>query len=50
MSKVSGKGRNHPFWQAEDLVTADELAEIKGTINYEIVCAVGSRVPRIYIS
>ncbi len=38
------------FGRPEDLVTADELAEIKGTINYEIVCAVGSRVPRIYIS
>ncbi|MDD3895021.1 MAG: alanine racemase [Syntrophomonadaceae bacterium] len=38
------------FGKSEDLVTADELAEIEGTINYEIVCAVSSRVPRIYIS
>ena len=37
------------FGKPEDLVTADELAEIEGTINYEVVCAVGSRVPRIYI-
>lgn len=37
------------FGKPQDLVTADELAEIEGTINYEIVCAVGSRVPRIYI-
>lgn len=28
---------------------ADELAEKIGTINYEIVCMVGRRVPRVYI-
>jgi len=28
--------------------TADELAHRLDTINYEIVCAVGKRVPRIY--
>lgn len=27
----------------------DEVAEKIGTINYEIVCAVGKRVPRIHI-
>lgn len=30
-------------------VSAEELAEIEGTINYEIVCDVGKRVPRVYI-
>lgn len=29
--------------------TADSLAEHTGTINYETVCLVGKRVPRIYI-
>lgn len=29
---------------------ADELAEKIGTINYEIVCMVGRRVPRVYVS
>lgn len=29
---------------------ADELAEKIGTINYEIVCMVGRRIPRVYIS
>ena len=29
--------------------TADSLAENTGTINYETVCLVGKRVPRIYI-
>lgn len=29
---------------------ADELAEMIGTINYEIVCMVGRRIPRVYIS
>lgn len=29
-------------------ITADELARLEGTINYEIVCNLGRRVPRIY--
>jgi alanine racemase len=27
----------------------DEVATLANTINYEVVCAVGSRVPRIYM-
>jgi len=27
----------------------DEVARALGTINYEIVCAVSGRVPRIYL-
>lgn len=34
--------------QGDQEVTADELADLIGTINYEIVCMVSSRVPRIY--
>jgi alanine racemase len=30
-------------------ITADEVAEIGGTVNYDIVCAVGRRVPRVFI-
>ncbi len=30
--------------------TADVLAANNGTINYEVLCAVGARVPRIYIN
>lgn len=33
----------------EDTVSADELAAINGTINYEMICAIGERVPRFYI-
>jgi alanine racemase len=36
------------FGRPEDGVTADDLAGILGTINYEIVCMIGARVPRIY--
>lgn len=36
--------------QGSQQVTADELAELMGTINYEIVCMVGSRIPRIHIN
>ena len=28
---------------------ADEIAAHLGTINYEIVCMVGKRVPRVYV-
>ena len=30
-------------------VTVDDIAEKLGTINYEVTCDVGRRVPRIYI-
>lgn len=30
-------------------ISVEELAELTGTINYEIVCVLGRRVPRIYI-
>lgn len=30
-------------------ISADEIAEMIGTINYEVVCMVSRRVPRIYI-
>ena len=30
-------------------IPVEELAELTGTINYEIVCVLGRRVPRIYI-
>lgn len=32
-----------------DTVTADYLADLVGTINYEIVCMISKRVPRIYL-
>ncbi|WP_317366531.1 alanine racemase [uncultured Tyzzerella sp.] len=30
-------------------ITAEELARLQNTINYEIVCNIGKRVPRVYI-
>ncbi len=33
----------------KNTVSAEELANIAGTINYEIVCDVGKRVPRVYV-
>ena len=35
--------------QGADEITADEIAEHVGTINYEVVCSVGPRVPRRYV-
>ncbi|HTP26510.1 MAG TPA: alanine racemase [Anaeromyxobacteraceae bacterium] len=34
--------------QGNERIGADELAERQGTISYEILCAIGKRVPRIY--
>ena len=33
----------------EEIITADELASLYGTIGYEVVCGISKRVPRIYI-
>jgi len=35
--------------QGNDEISADEIAETIGTINYEIVTAITGRVPRIYL-
>lgn len=34
--------------QGNELITAEDVAAIWGTINYEVTCAIGSRVPRLY--
>lgn len=34
--------------QGKEQITAEELAQLSGTISYEIVCGLGSRIPRIY--
>ena len=33
----------------DEFITADELAKNNGTIGYEMICAIGERVPRFYI-
>lgn len=35
--------------QGSSVITAEELAQLDGTINYEIVCNVGKRVPRVFV-
>jgi len=32
----------------EEKISADDLANIVGTISYEILCGIGKRVPRVY--
>jgi alanine racemase len=34
--------------QGKQQISAEELAELSGTISYEIVCGLGNRIPRIY--
>ena len=36
--------------QKKEFISADELAEYADTINYEIVCSLGNRLPRVYRS
>ena len=33
----------------DDAITADEIAELRGTINYEVVCDFGLRLEKIYV-
>jgi len=35
--------------QGSERITADEIAKMTGTIAYEVLCAISSRVPRIYL-
>jgi alanine racemase len=35
--------------QGKEEISVDELAAKIGTINYEIVCVIGKRVPRVYL-
>ena len=34
--------------QGKEIITADDIAHMSGTIGYEIVCGISKRVPRIY--
>lgn len=34
----------------EECISVEELAALAGTFNYEFVCGLGKRIPRIYIS
>lgn len=35
--------------QGDEEITADEWAAALGTINYEVLCGIGPRVPRVYV-
>ena len=34
--------------QGSERVSAEELAAARGTINYEVTCAIGGRIPRVH--
>ena len=34
----------------DERITADDWAQALGTINYEVVCGISSRVPRVYLN
>lgn len=33
----------------KNIITAEDIAKVTGTINYEILCAFGQRLPKVYI-
>ncbi len=35
--------------EGESVITAEDIAELAGTISYEIACGISNRVPRIYL-
>jgi alanine racemase len=38
------------FGRDKDFIPVEEFADLSGTINYETVCLIGKRVPRIFKS
>jgi len=32
----------------EDMITVEEVANMAGSFNYEFICNVGKRIPRLY--
>jgi alanine racemase len=35
--------------QGAEEITADEVADLQGTISHEVLCGIGPRVPRVYL-
>jgi len=35
--------------QGDQQITTDDIATAWGTVNYEVVCGIGARVPRVYL-
>ena len=33
----------------KNTILADDIAKATGTINYEIICAFGQRLPKVYV-
>jgi alanine racemase len=36
--------------QGKEFISVEEIASMSGTIPYEVVCNIGKRVPRVYVS
>ena len=47
ISKPVKAGDNATLFDGQ--ITADDIAYINGTINYEIVCRIGIRIPKVYL-
>ena len=39
----------YTFWREEgEILSVEEVSELAGSFNYEFVCDVGRRVPRVF--
>ncbi|MFH1710428.1 MAG: alanine racemase [bacterium] len=36
--------------QGKEIISADDVAKLADTISYEIICGIGKRVPRVYLT
>lgn len=50
VTDIEGVGEDTPVTvMGQDGMSIDAFAALAGTINYEIVCGIGKRVPRVYV-
>lgn len=50
VTEIAGVGEDTPVTvMGSGALSADAFAALSGTINYEIVCGIGKRVPRVYV-
>ena len=48
VTEIPGVERGTPVTLLGEGMDAEQMAELLGTISYEVLCAISSRVPRIY--
>ncbi len=53
VSHIEGVAEKDPVTligtEGKEIITAEELGELSGRFNYELVCDLGKRIPRVYV-